>query len=281
MLITTGTIEKLFQKDVSKYIGLLTKEEESLYIGKAQSGCKDSMDIMVGHNIGLVHSAARKRSSLTHTDYMDMVGQGVLGLMRAVRGFELERNLKFSTYAVPWIKQYIGRYIEEHENTIRLPSHVYQELMRLKHYLSINIGTHSNKHLMEVIGCTENRIKALLNHLSTVASLHQPIEKLDIEQRQELMINVITQEDELSTEDIVQETQNKELLTKVLSELNNETRYIIETRYGLNGREVLTLEHLANLLGLTRETVRNREKKGLRKLRLELKLESCCFEDLL
>lgn len=221
------------------------------------------------HNLRLVASEAYKYSGYK-LPLEDLVQEGALGLLTAINKFDPERKFRFSTAAVPWIKQAITRYIAEYRKTIRFPVHISEMLSKI------------NKASIELFQTlerepTEEEISELLEGKITADKIRylrqvtQPISSTNAivgdEEDSELGDFIEDNEDQSPQEYAIQsETEDK--VQVLLNCLNEQERKIMEWRWGLNGGTEYTLEEVGAFLNLTRERVRQLEKEALNKMRI-------------
>ena len=245
---------------------LFTPEEELQFARCAAAGNFAARQKMIEHNLRLVVNVAKGYLN-RGMPLLDLVEEGNLGLMHALDKFDPERGFRFSTYATWWIRQNIERAIMNQSRTIRLPVHVIRELnvvLRAKRHLEAHSRCEPTvEDIAHLVGRDAEEVRKILVHSEHTASLDTP---LDIDP----MLSIgesIADESNMSPELQLHATEVESLVREWLSELNDKQRTVIERRFGLNGRELLTLEQLASTLDLTRERVRQIQLESLEQLR--------------
>ena len=234
----------------------LTRAQRELDQAKAQ---------MMQANLRLViHVATRFRDR--GVPFLDLIQEGNLGLMRAVDKFEPHRGLRFVTYAHWWIRQAISRAIGEQYRTIRLPSHVIERKSKL-HTAATKLWVHQGRapqaqELSAALGWTPEEVEALLITVQPLAQLQQPITEEGDELQDVLADTQAPQPDEL-----VAEEQMRRGVEECLVHLTEREAFIVRLRYGLDSHEPHSLQEIGDLLGVSRERVRQLEKQAFAKLR--------------
>jgi RNA polymerase sigma factor (sigma-70 family) len=232
---------------------------------RAQRELDQAKAQMMQANLRLViHVATRFRDR--GVPFLDLIQEGNLGLMRAVDKFEPRRGLRFVTYAHWWIRQAISRAIGEQYRTIRLPSHVVERKSKL-HTAATKLWAHQGRapqaqELSAALGWTPEEVEALLLTVQPLAQLQQPITEEGDELQDVLADTQAPQPDEL-----VAEEQMRRGVEECLVHLTEREALIVRLRYGLNSHEPHSLQEIGDLLGISRERVRQLEKQAFAKLR--------------
>ena len=265
-------------------MALLTADEEKELAHRIAEGDDLARDRMVRANLRLVVNIARgyvgKGLSL-----QDLIEEGNLGLIHALEKFDPERGFRFTTYATWWIRQSVERAIMNQSRTIRLPAHVVKELnvvLRALRHLETHgmIGEGREPTLDDaahLLGKPVAQLRKLLGYNEHVTSLDAPLES-----EPGLSVGDQLTDDEAPTPELVlHNSEIEDWIRQWLSELSDRQRRVIERRYGLNGREVATLEELARELEVTRERVRQIQAEALDKLRARLRVHGLSREALL
>jgi RNA polymerase nonessential primary-like sigma factor len=256
---------------------LLTAEEEISLTRAARKGCDASRQRMIVSNLRLVVNVARayiKRG----LPLLDLVEEGNLGLIRAVEKFDPDRGCRFSTYATWWIRQSVERAIMNQCRTVRLPIHVIRELtiyLRTSRELEQKLSRRPTAE--EVARALE--IKPA--NVERLFGLNEPVASADDPGRNwsgRSVLDSIADENCENPETRYADVAAERLLGNWLDQLPVQQRDVIEHRFGLHGHGKRTLEQVGNLLGVTRERVRQVQLAALARLRVISKGEG--FQEL-
>ena len=259
---------KLYLKEIGKVP--LLKPIEELEIAKAIShGGKTSEEAtrkLIQANLRLVVSIA-KRYLGRGINFLDLIQEGNIGLMKAAEKFDSDRGFKFSTYATWWIKQAITRAIADKAHTIRVPVHMVENLYRLRK-ISNDLATQLNRkptddELASAMRVTKDRLDEILKAIKEPISLETPLGK----EEDTKLSDFIEDESILQPENYVLNEFLKRDLNKALEELNERERHLISLRFGLEDGQQRSLDEISKLFQMPRERVRQIEFKALRKLR--------------
>ena len=211
-------------------------------------------DRIIEGNLKLsVHIA--KRYQGRGLDLTDLIQEGNIGLIKAISRFDLERGVKFSTYASWWIQQAIRQAITDRGRTIRLPAHVLEKLRKLKrsknYLLQSNTREPESDKVAEISGISPKKIASLERIMSQTVSLDSPIiqDKFAVHDRVP----------STSTSDPLTHLIHKnrtEIVKKLINELPEREQKILRLRYGLDGEEERSLQEVGNIFNLSRERIR-------------------------
>ena len=251
-------------------------EEQKEFFKKIKAGDKEAYDYFVKANLRLVYFTSKRfMKSNTMLDFMDVIQEGNLGLMKAVDKFDVSKNCKFSGYAINWIKQSIIRAINNKERCIRLPVHVYEDLAKINKVmgkLEKELGrVPTNEEIALETKLTLSRVSYALNSSDMIMSLHEEIRVGNDFFGDEVKIDYVADKSYDLCDDVIDKEWLSDLGEIIYNVVNNGSlkereRFIIINRFGLNGEEPKSLEKIGKMLGVTRECIRQREVKAFRKL---------------
>jgi RNA polymerase primary sigma factor len=262
---------QLFLRDISQR-PLLTAAEEVELAKRIEKGDTAAKNRMIESNLRLVVSNAKRYRGLG-LPFLDLIQEGIIGLIRAVEKFDYRRGFKFSTYATWWIRQAMQRALQQQSRTIRIPVHVGQELSRVRaaeRRLAGELGRDpTTEEVAEKVGMTVDQLEELRAAERIPVSLETRVgSDGDTELGALLPQQGPTPFDELEVE--LAETS----IRKALKRLDNRGRQVIELRFGLDGNEPLPLREVAKRMGLSAEGVRKLERRALRTLAEERELQA-------
>jgi len=258
---------KMYLHDVSD-MNLLDAKEEQELARAVQLGDDKARTKMILSNLRLVVSIAKHYYS-SGLDFLDLIEEGNLGLMHAVKKFNPELGFRFSTYATRWIRQSIERAIMNQGRTVRLPIHVAQELQA---YRKVSAELEKNLHhqpsisdIAKAAHKTEDQVHRLadLNN-NDIVSIDA---KLFDEDSQATFADVMVDENNVNPEQVIQDECIVCLVDQWLNRLGELQKEIIARRFGLCGYEKSTLEEISQVTSINSRKVRQIQNFGLRKLR--------------
>ena len=254
----------LYLNDIQKY-ELLTKEEEYELLRKIrEDNDEDARHLLILSNLRLVISVAKK-SMGNGLLLIDLISEGNIGLIKAINKFDYEKGHRFSTYAVWWIKQSIKKAVINKGRDIRIPSYKYEQLSKVNRtimeYISEFGETPTTKYIADKTELKESKVVLLLNEFQDILSLNETIgDNIFLE-------DVIGASDNIE-EKIIKEDQLAEMRDLLDNILSDREKEILELRYGLYDNKIHTLKEIGDMLSITRERVRQIEKKAITKLKL-------------
>ena len=257
---------RMYLKEIGR-VPLLSAEEEVALALRIQEGDTEAKQELAEANLRLVVSIA-KRYVGRGMQFLDLIQEGNMGLMKAVEKFDHTKGFKFSTYATWWIRQAITRAIADQARTIRIPVHMVEtinKLVRVQRQLLQDLGREPTP---EEIGAEMDlpteKVREILKIAQEPVSLETPIGEEDDSH----LGDFIEDDNATSPADHTAYALLKEQLDEVLEQLTDREENVLRLRFGLdkNG-EIRTLEQVGQVFGVTRERIRQIEAKALRKLR--------------
>ena len=259
----TDSLERFLQ-EIGRY-PLLTKVEEVQLAKRVEAGDMIAKRRMIESNLRLVVSIAKNYRG-QGLGFLDLIQEGILGLIRAVEKFDWRRDLKFSTYATWWIRQAVARALADKSRTIRLPVHVVERLQkvnRAERTLMLRLQREPSDE--EIAGESKlplEQVRVVRSAARSAMSLDEPIG----DSGESSMSEVLADDNAVDPVDHVDSTRRLETLAQALETLSDRRRRVLVLRYGLDGGDQRTLDDIANELGLTRERVRQIEVETLGQL---------------
>jgi RNA polymerase sigma factor (sigma-70 family) len=243
--------------------GLRRRMEEIEASGRALEAVRNRF---AQHNLRLVVKVAREFRDMG-LPLSDLIQEGNLGLLHAVEKFDPSMGFRFSTYAVWWIRQSVIRAIQNYSRTVRLPSHVYDRILRLQRTRR-SLAPHLDHdptpaELAAELGGSEREVEELLEVMREPASLDEPVGEDEDTPRRELTSDPTA----LDPADHIHAHQLQRSLGELLGVLPLRERRVIAERFGLEGEPPRRLQAIGERIGLSRERVRQIEQKALQRLR--------------
>ena len=256
---------KVYLKEIGR-IPLLTPEEEIELAIRIADGDEEAKKKLAESNLRLVVSIA-KRYVGRGMQFLDLIQEGNLGLIKAVDKFDYTKGFKFSTYATWWIRQAITRAIADQARTIRIPVHMVETINKVKktnsQLLHKNGRDPTPEEIAAEIDMPVEKVREILRVAQEPVSLETPIG----EEEDSHLGDFIPDDDALAPADAASQLLLKEQLSEVLTTLTEREAKVLSLRFGLEDGHPRTLEEVGKEFNVTRERIRQIEAKALRKLR--------------
>jgi RNA polymerase primary sigma factor len=272
LAVATTDALQLFLNEAARW-PLLTAEEEVELAKRIERGDQEAKERMINSNLRLVVSIA-KRYQGHDLHLLDLIQEGIIGLIRAVEKFDWRRGFKFSTYATWWIRQAVQRGVANKSRTIRIPVHIVereQKISRAERELATQLGRQPSE--QEVA----KRAKLPLKQVREVRQVARAVTSLDkpIGSENEGSFGELVASDRETPEEEVTYSLQEKALRRAVADLPEREREIVKLRYGLNGdHDPKSLEAIGRELGLTRERVRQIETAALERLAVHRELDA-------
>ena len=256
---------KVYLKEIGR-VPLLTPDEEVDLAVRITNGDEAAKKRLSEANLRLVVSIA-KRYVGRGMQFLDLIQEGNLGLIKAVEKFDYTKGFKFSTYATWWIRQAITRAIADQARTIRIPVHMVETINKVKkvssQLLHANGREPSAEEIAEELDMPVDKVREIMRVAQEPVSLETPIG----EEEDSHLGDFIPDDDAPAPADAASHTLLKETLGSVLDSLTPREEKVLRLRFGLEDGRSRTLEEVGKEFNVTRERIRQIEAKALRKLR--------------
>jgi RNA polymerase primary sigma factor len=267
---TTDTLQ-LFLNEIGRH-RLLTPDEEIDLAKRIERGDLDAKDRMINANLRLVVSIAKKYQGSELT-LLDLIQEGILGLIRAVEKFDWRRGYRFSTYATWWIRQAVERGMDAKARTIKLPINLVRnqrKVARAENLLAAKLDRPpTDAEVAAEAQLPLEELHALRDAARTVTSLDRPLGEGD-----DAAFGDLLPASGPGPEDLVHVSLSEQTLRRALEELPDRERTVVEMRYGIAGGEPTPLREIGRQLGITPERVRQIESRALGRLGRMRELEA-------
>ena len=268
---TTDALQ-LFLNEMARY-PLLTAEEEVELAKRIERGDKAAKDRMINSNLRLVVSIAKKYQG-HGLSLLDLIQEGIIGLIRAVEKFDWRRGFKFSTYATWWIRQAVQRGVANKARTIRIPVHIAdreQRIARAERALAPKLGRQpTEEEVAKQAKLPLKQVREVREAARAITSLDRPVGS-----ENEASLGELFAAEQAPPEEEVTVSLEQDVLRRAVAQLPEREREVVKRRYGLNGdRDPASLEAIGRELGLTRERVRQIEARALEQLAVNREVEA-------
>jgi RNA polymerase primary sigma factor len=268
---TTSDSLQLFLNEAARF-PLLTAEQEVELAKRIERGDREAKDLMINSNLRLVVSIA-KRYRGHGISLLDLIQEGIIGLIRAVEKFDYRKGFKFSTYATWWIRQAVQRGVANKSRTIRIPVHIAereQKIARAERELMAKLERPpTDAEVAKAAKLSPKHVKEVREAARAVTSLDRPIGT-----ESDTPYGEILPSGERLIDEQVEVSLTEDTLHRALAELPERERRVLELRYGLGDEDPTSLEQIGRRLGLTRERVRQIEKRALESLAMHRELHA-------
>ncbi|HEX7083702.1 MAG TPA: sigma-70 family RNA polymerase sigma factor [Gaiellaceae bacterium] len=264
MASTTTDALQLFLNEAGRY-PLLTAAQEVEIAKRVEQGDKRAKDLLVNSNLRLVVSIAKKYQG-HGLSLLDLIQEGIIGLIRAAEKFDWRKGFKFSTYATWWIRQAVQRGVANKARTIRIPVHIVereQKISRAERELVAQLErAPTDEEVAERSKLPLKQVREVRAAARAVASLDKPVGEGDAAAYGDLFAS-----DEAQPDEQVEVELTERALHEAIAELPEREQEVLRLRYGLDGdADPKSLEEIGRILGITRERVRQLEGEALRRL---------------
>ena len=261
-----GNTLSIYLKEINK-TSLLTREEEVDLAKRIVQGDEAAKERLVKSNLRFVVNVAKKYQN-QGLPLADLISEGNIGLLNAVERFDVNRGLHFISYAVWWIRQAILRAICEKSRMIRLPLNRINELMQIekvrKDIDNVKSETDEIRRIANFLSMDEGYVSDLMNISRDYISLDGPISK---EKDSSVLSDFIEDKATQLPEESMVHSSLKTDINTILGTLEEKEAGVIKLRFGLNGHNPLSLKEIGDRYGLTKERIRQIEKKAIERLR--------------
>jgi RNA polymerase primary sigma factor len=269
---TTTDALQLFLNEAGRW-PLLTKQEEVELAKRVERGDAEAKERMINSNLRLVVSIAKKYQG-HGLSLLDLIQEGIIGLIRAVEKFDWRRGFKFSTYATWWIRQAVQRGVANKARTIRIPVHIAdreQRIARAERMLAPKLGRQpTEEEVAKQAKLPLKQVREVRQAARAITSLDRPVGS-----ENEGALGDLFASDQAAPEEELTVSLEQDVLRRAVAQLPEREREVVKRRYGLNGdRDPASLEAIGRELGMTRERVRQIEAKALEQLAVNREIEA-------
>ena len=272
LAIATTDALQLFLNEAGRW-PLLTKEEEVELAKRIERDDVEAKERMINSNLRLVVSIAKKYQG-HGLSLLDLIQEGIIGLIRAVEKFDWRRGFKFSTYATWWIRQAVQRGVANKARTIRIPVHIAdreQRIARAERALAPKLGRQpTEEEVAKQAKLPLKQVREVRQAARAITSLDRPVGS-----ENEASLGELFAAEQAPPEEEVTVSLEQDVLRRAVAQLPEREREVVKRRYGLNGdRDPASLEAIGRELGLTRERVRQIEARALEQLAVNREVEA-------
>jgi RNA polymerase primary sigma factor len=256
----------IYLKDINRY-NLLSREEEKYHAIEASKGNRKSKEILINSNLRFVVNVAKQYQN-QGLPLEDLISEGNIGLMNAIDKFDVSKGYHFISYAVWWIRQRILKAISEKSRMIRLPmNRIYEisKIEKVKDELQNKSGLEAKiSEIAKQLNMEKELVAELLNISKEMLSLDNPVY---VEKDSTVLKDFVPDTTFKSPTETVMDNSLKDEINIVLKTLSQKEARILEYRFGLNGKMPSSLREIGNLFNLTKERIRQIEKRAIDRLK--------------
>jgi RNA polymerase primary sigma factor len=257
-----------FQK--VKKIAVLTPEEEKELILKVKAGDEEAFQKIIIANQKLVVKEALKYY-FKGENFLDLINEGNKGLIEALKRFDANRDNRFYTYAIWWVRSEIRRYLSKNQNIISFPDIFYNDYLNFKKvYFKLSKKLKrkpSLKELAETLEIPEKKVKVMLSVPDEIVSLDKSV----VEGSSSSLTSYLSDESAADPQDVLVGVSMNNLILKDIEQLTDKEAKVIKMRFGFGGQDPMKLREIAKKMNMSPEGIRRIEMKALHKLRNTLK----------
>ncbi len=255
----------LYLKEINK-VPLLKREEEEALARAAAKGEQSAKDKLIRANLRFVVNVAKKYQN-QGLPLADLISEGNIGLMNAIERFDVEKGYHFISYAVWWIRQAILKAICEKSRMIRLPLNRANELVQIE---KVKKDIQGEQYDMSETDMIAKKLDMGRDHVAELVNISRELISLDTpvysEKDSSLLGDFVEDKDQPLPDEMVVENSLREDINGILKTLSQKESEIIQYRFGLNGRRQMSLKEIGSKYKLTKERIRQIEKKAIKRL---------------